>query len=291
MLQEQLRLLQHLHGAEQGELAVAHPLLQRRAPFHHQGQKADILRLHGAEGLRRTDGVLPPQLHAAKAGDGRHRQGHTAAPGLLSRRHDGGGAVALPHPLQHRVAAGFQPHVNHLQAPLTQQPQVVLRLHLQAGGRGVARHPLALREQAVDQAQYLHQIVGFPHQRVAVRQKDTLHVAVQLAGHLEILTDLVHRPHGEMLVVVHIAEGAGVVAAPVGHLHDQAVGLRGRTVNFSFVTHGHHSFVHQQCHSEPVRRLAWESVYYRLVYGLPRRFAALCCGIQNFAAAIKPPKF
>ncbi len=26
-------------------------------------------------------------------------------------------------------------------------------------------------------------------------------------------------------------------------------------------------------------------------YGFPRRFALLCCGSQNFAAAFEPPKF
>ena len=242
MLQKQLRLLQHLHRAEQGELALPHPPLQRRAVLHHQRQQADVLRLHGAEGLRRADGVLPPQRHAAKAGDGRHRQRHTAAAGLLPRRHDGGGAVTLAHPLQHRVAAGFQPHIHHLQAPLPQKPQVVLRLHLQAGGRGVAGHPLTLRKQTVDQAQDLHQIVGFPHQRVAVRQKHTLHPAVQLAGRLEILPDLLHGPQGKMLIVVHIAEGTAVMAAPVGHLHDQAVRLGGRAVHLSLISHTHHSF-------------------------------------------------
>ena len=238
VLQEQLRLPEHLHRAEQGKLPCPHPLFQRRTVLHHQRQQADILRLHGTEGLRRADSVLPPQFHAAKAGDSRHRQRHAAAAGLLPRRHDGGGVVALVHPLQHRVAAGLQPHVDHLQALLPQKPQVILRFDLQAGGRGVARHPLALRKQAVDQSQDLHQIVGFPHQRVAVRQKDTLHMAVHLPGRFKILPDLLHGPHGEMLVVVHIAERAAVMAAPIGHLHDEAVGLTGRTVDFSLVTHG-----------------------------------------------------
>ena len=67
-------------------------------------------------------------------------------------------------------------------------------------------------------------------------------MAVHLAGHLEVLADLLHGAHGEMLVVIHIAEGAAVMAAPVGHLDDEAVRLGRGTVDFSLITHGHHSF-------------------------------------------------
>ena len=61
---------------------------------------------------------------------------------------------------------------------------------------------------------------------------------VNAAGQLEILPYLLHGTHGKMLVVVHFTEGAAVVAAPVGHLHDKAVRLTGRPVDLAFVAHG-----------------------------------------------------
>ena len=146
--------------------------------------------------------------------------------------------MAFVHPAQHLVAAGLQPHIHHGQALRPQQAQVLLAFDLETGGRGVARHPLALREQTVDQAQNLAQFLRFPHQGVAVRQKDPLHLFIDPAGHLEVLPDLLHGSDGEVLVVVHIAKGAAVVAASVGHLHDEAVSLTGRTVYLSLITHG-----------------------------------------------------
>ena len=67
--------------------------------------------------------MLLPQLHTAKAGDGRHGQRQTAAFGLLPRRHDVCGGVALAHPLQYRVAAEAVddpepgPPAAHIQVP------------------------------------------------------------------------------------------------------------------------------------------------------------------------------
>ena len=45
------------------------------------------------------------------------------------------------------------------------------------------------------------------------------------------------RPQGETLLLVHAAEGTGIVAASVGHLHDEAVRLGGRTVDHALVSH------------------------------------------------------
>ena len=53
--------------AQHPEAALPDPLLQRRSRLHHQRQQADIFRLHGAECLRRTDGVLPHQFPAPKS--------------------------------------------------------------------------------------------------------------------------------------------------------------------------------------------------------------------------------
>ena len=119
-----------------------------------------------------------------------------------------------------------------------QQAQLVLALDLQTGGRGIAGDPLTLREQAVHQPQDLHQFLRAAHQCVAVGQKDPLYPAVDPPRQLEVLPDLRHRAHGKMLVVVHVAEGAAVVAAPVGHLHDEAVRLAGRPIDLTFVAHG-----------------------------------------------------
>jgi hypothetical protein len=41
-----------------------------------------------------------------------------------------------------------------------------------------------------------------------------------------------------VLVIIHVAEGAAVVAAAIGDLHDEAVGLAGRTVYLSLISHG-----------------------------------------------------
>ena len=67
VLEQQLRLPQDILRAKNGKAALTHPFLQRRTRLHHQRQQADVLRLHGAECLRRTDGVLPHQLPAPKS--------------------------------------------------------------------------------------------------------------------------------------------------------------------------------------------------------------------------------
>ena len=182
--------------------------------------------------------MVPQQLPAAKPGNGRHRQGQARLPGLLPRRHNGRGGVALAHPLQHRVTARFQAHIHHFQSVFPQLTQLVIGFHLQAPGRGVAGDPLALGKQAVHHGQNFQQLIGFPHQGVAVGQKHPLHPAVYLPGQAEVLPDLLHGPQGKPLVVIHIAEGAAVVAAPVGHLDDEAVGLAGGPIDLSLVSHG-----------------------------------------------------
>ena len=238
MVQQQGRLLQNFRRTQHLEAALPDPALQRRSRLHHQRQQADVFRVHGAEGPGGVHGVLPEQLPAAQARNGRHRQGKSRPPGLLPCRHDGRGRVPLLHPLQHRITAGFQAHIHHFQAALPQPPQLLLRLDLKTPGRGVAGDPLTLRKQAVHHGQNFQQLIGFPHQGVAVGQKDPLHPAVYLPGQAEILPDLLHRPQGKPLIVIHIAEGAAVMAAPIGHLDDEAVCLAGGTVDLSLVSHG-----------------------------------------------------
>ena len=59
--------------------------------------------------------------------------------------------------------------------------------------------------------------------------------AVHAACFIKISLDLLQLAHAETLFLVHIAEGAFVVAAADGDLHNQAVCLRGRTKNSAFV--------------------------------------------------------
>ena len=124
-----------------------------------------------------------------------------------------------------------QSQVNEAEAE--KQAQILLALGVETAGGGVAGDPLTLGEQAVDQVEDGHQIGCAAHEGIAVSQKHTLHTAVGLTGHAEILKDLLHGAHGKMLVVVHIAKSAAVVAAAVSDLHDQAVSLTGRTVYLS----------------------------------------------------------
>ena len=145
--------------------------------------------------------------------------------------------MALPHEGEDLVTAGFQPHVDHGQAFSPEGLQLLVRPQADAAGRGVAGDPLALRKQLPDGIQNCVQFTGLSDQCVAVRQKDAADAAVALPGHLEILQNLMQRPQGKALFLVHAAKGTGIVAAPVGHLHDEAVRLGGRTVDHALVSH------------------------------------------------------
>ena len=237
VLHQQLRFLQHLMLVQQAEAAVVDPVVQGGALLHHQRQHADVFRVHGVESLGSLDGVLLQQLGAAQAGDGGDGQSHAAAADLLAHSHDLGGGMALAHEGKDPVAAGFQPHVDHGEALCPEGPQFLLRPQADAAGRGVAGDPLALREQFPDGVQNGIQLAGLPDQGIAVRQENAADAAVALAGHLEILQNFVQRPQGEVLLLVHAAEGAGIVAASVGHLDDETVGLGGRPVDHALVSH------------------------------------------------------
>ena len=181
--------------------------------------------------------MLAQQLLTAQTRDSGDGQSEAAAAHLLSRLHDGGHGVTLGHLLQHRVAARLKTHIEHGQALAAQKAQVILALGVDAAGGGVAGDALTLGEEPVDKVEDADQVRCAAHQRIAVGQKHTLHVAVCLPRHTEILVNLVQRTHPEVLVIIHIAKSAAVVAAAVGHLHDEAVGLTGRTVHFSFIAH------------------------------------------------------
>ena len=82
-------------------------------------------------------------------------------------------------------------------------------------------------------------MLGTAHQRIAVRKKNAADTAVHAACFIKIRLDLLELAHAETFFLVHIAEGALVVAAADGDLHDQAVRLRWRTKNSAFVfNHG-----------------------------------------------------
>ena len=237
MLHQQPGLLEHLGLVEQLELALMEPVIQRRLRLHHQSQHADILRIHGVEGLGRLNGMRLQQLRTAQTGNGRDGKGNSAGTDLLAHLHDMGGSVALVHEGQNLVAAGLQAHIDHGQALGPQGAQLLLRPDLDAGGRGIAGDPLALGKQLPDRIQNHIQLLRLAHQGVAVRQEDFVHMAVHLPGHVEILQDFLQGPQGEALFLVHAAKGAGIVAASVGHLDNETVRLRGRTVNAAVISH------------------------------------------------------
>ncbi len=145
--------------------------------------------------------------------------------------------MALTHQGQHLVAAGLQPHVDHGEPLGPEGPQLLVRPQADAAGRGVAGDPLTLREQLPDGVQNRVEFAGLSDQGVAVRQENAADAAVLPARHLEILQNLVQRPQGKALFLVHTAKGAGIMAAPVSHLDDETVGLRGRPVDHALVSH------------------------------------------------------
>ncbi|SCJ51696.1 Uncharacterised protein [uncultured Blautia sp.] len=145
--------------------------------------------------------------------------------------------MALAHPLQNVVAPGLQSHVDHGQALVPQRPQLLLRPDTDGGRGRVAGDPLTLWEQLPNGVQDGVKLIRFPDQCIAICQKHPVHPAVHAPGDAEVLQHLLQGTNGEVLLLIHAAEGAGVVAAPVGHLDDEAVRLRGRTVNASLVSH------------------------------------------------------
>ena len=149
--------------------------------------------------------------------------------------------MALAHELQHVIAAGLQPHVEEGQALVPQELELLVRPDLEGGGRGVAADPLALREELPDGIQDGDKVADLADQGVAVRQEDPAHIAVVLPGQVEVLQHLGQGAEGEALLLIHAAEGAGIVAAAVGHLDDEAVGLRGGAVNAAVISHFRYS--------------------------------------------------
>ena len=113
MLHQQAGLFQHLRLGQQLKAAIMHPVVERGLLLHHQRQHPDILRIHGVKRLCRFNGVLVQQLRAAQSSDGRDRQRHAISAHFLTHSHDLFTHVALTHPLQHRIAARLQPHIDH----------------------------------------------------------------------------------------------------------------------------------------------------------------------------------
>ncbi len=177
------------------------------------------------------------KLRPAKARNGGDGEGNAAAADLSSHLHDESRVVALSHLLKYRVAPGFKAHVDHGQALGPQCLQFPVRANPDAVRRGVARHPATLREQLPDRIQNDFQLPCFSHQSVPVGQKNLLHPQIELPGLTEIRQDFLQRADGKPLLLVHTAKGAGIMAAPVGHLNDQAPGLGGRAVYAANISH------------------------------------------------------
>ena len=87
--------------------------------------------------------------------------------------------------------------------------------------------------------QDIQQILCFYNEGVAVCQKDTAHfdMAVVFSSHFQIFRHFFQRTDTEFLILIHIAECAGVSGTANGQLNDQAARLTGRSVNGSFISH------------------------------------------------------
>jgi len=145
-------------------------------------------------------------------------------------------------PGQDLIAAGLQTHIDHGQALFPKRPQLLLCPDADGGGRGVAGHLAALREQLPDRVQDDVQLGGFADQGVPVGQEDLFHIAVDLSGGAEVLQHLLQGPDGKALFLVHAAKGAGVVAASIGDLDNETAGLRGGAIDTPDITHGETSY-------------------------------------------------
>ena len=228
-----------LLGPQHRQLAALDPVVQRRAGVDAKRQHGNIVRLDARERLRRLNGVdlaLLLAAHAVDRGDGGDHPGGLGAQRVLDDLLHGHALVIL---FQQRLVAGFQPDVDHGKAALAQCAQLLVRLAHDRLGGGVGAHALALGEVFVDIVQHLQQIVHRQDQRVAVGQEDALDAAVKPTRLGQVREHLLDRVDGKLLVLVHDAEGALVVAAAQRALHDQAVGLAGGTVNASGIMHSH----------------------------------------------------
>ena len=176
-------------------------------------------------------------LGTAQAGDGSDGQAHAGLVDLLAHGHDFRTVLTLAHQLQNVITAGLQTHVDQGQALFPERPKLLIGADADAGGRTVSRHTLALGKQLLDIVQDHIQVRSSAHQRIAVCQKHLVDIAVGAACNAEVLQNLLHGAEGKPLLLEHIAERTGVIAAAVSHLHNEAVGLRRGTEYSAVISH------------------------------------------------------
>ena len=140
-----------------------------------------------------------------------------------------------------------QAHVHDAEALGPELGQLGGRFPLDAAGRAVDGHPLALRDVHPDELQNALQVLHGQDEGIAVGEEDPLDEAVVGPGPGQIFKDLLDGPDGEVLGLVHIAKGAPIVGAAVRHLYDEAVGLAGRAVDVAGITHKKTSLKRKQC--------------------------------------------
>ena len=239
MFQEEPRLAHQIGGPHHLKLARLDPIVQGSAGVDAQRQKSDKLRLHGADGLCRVDGVgLPVAVepsHAVDGGDGDGDARRLAAQRIFHGLRRGDALVEFQEQF---LIAAFQTDVDERQPVLTQLAQLLVRFALDGLGGSIGGDARTLGEVFADEVQHLQQIVHRQDQRVAVGEKDALDAPLVAARLGEVAQDLLHRTDGKLLILVHIAERTFVVAAAECTLHDQAVRLARRTVDGSVVVHG-----------------------------------------------------
>ena len=108
-------------------------------------------------------------------------------------------------------------------------------LQAELSERGIAADALDVRPGIVEGVAQLTEEAGFGHEGIAVGKEDLAWSRVALRIPVYFLVKLLHLPHPELLVAVHGAEGAAIPAASHRGLEDQAIALRGWTVDRTFV--------------------------------------------------------
>ena len=146
----------------------------------------------------------------------------------------------LAHPLQHRVTAEFQAIYTIFQAAPRSRRSSSSVLTLETPGRGGTSPAGTFRETGcITWPGISSSSSVFPHQRCRRRPETPARGGYQTRRKSFVL----HGPQGKPLIAYIIAEGAAVVAAPVGHLDDEAVGpSRGADRPFPLYRMGNSSF-------------------------------------------------
>ncbi len=183
--------------------------------------------------------MFPPELFAAQPRNHRHGEQHASLPRFFARLNHLVSRYAFFDCRQHLIRAAFQPHINHVQSRFTKAAQFLRRFIQNVLWRAVNRNPLRLRKIFVALFQNMQHILCFHNQRVTVCQKNPAHLdmAVIFPRHFQILLHIRQRTNPKGLILVHVAECAGISCAAYGKLDNQTAGFAWRPVNGTFISH------------------------------------------------------